>query len=205
MLKKIDAKNLGEDFIKFINKILTSLNIESPIKDDVINEMKELDDNSKYVIINDEKLQDNVKVLIEADKKLYSLIKEGGPLFEYTDKIKDEWDKSMKQIARLQGLIILRKISENNCDSIIKSLLDGFNNKLSAVNQILSSDLKAPNKKSSKIQTKSETLRSETSDSENNQQETNLLKTQLIGGTDEYYTKYLKYKNKYLYLKKNNM
>jgi hypothetical protein len=198
--KKIDTKNLGEDFIEFINKILTSLNIESPIKDDVINEMKELDDNSKYVIINDEKLQENVKTLIEADKKLYSLIKEGGPLFEYTEKIKDEWDKSMKQIARLQGLIILRKISENNCDSIIKSLLDGFNNKLSAVNQILSSDLKAPNKKSSKIQTKSET-----SKSENNERETNELKDTLIGGTDEYYTKYLKYKNKYLYLKKNNM
>jgi hypothetical protein len=124
-------------------------------------------------------LKTNVNKLIDADEKLQKLVNEEGILHSFYTKNtenKQAWDDSMKQVARLQGLIILRKISNNDCDGLIKSLLDAFDTKLQAVNELLSSDLRA-----------------------------NKDGKQVGGSGNDYLVKYLKYKNKYLKLLKNNM
>lgn len=171
----LDSNSLGKEFLKYIDDIIKALGITDPnIKDKIKNEMVNFDDKSKYKIISDTELNLNVKKLIDADNKLNNLVKAGGilhPFYIKKNENKTAWENSMEQVARLQGLIILRKISQNNCDGLIKNLLGAFDTKLKAVNTVLESD----------------------------------LKSQAGGSDNDYLVKYLKYKNKYLKLLKNNM
>jgi hypothetical protein len=170
----LDSTNLWKQFIEYIDEIITALGItDTSIKQKIKKDMEIFDQKSKYKIISDSALQKNVVKLLEADRKLNDLVKTGGILKTFYDKQenKDAWDNSMKQVARLQGLIILRKISQNDCDGLIKNLLGAFDTKLKAVNTVLESD----------------------------------LKSQAGGSDNDYLVKYLKYKNKYLKLLKNNM
>ena len=192
----LDESNLGKQFIAYVDTIMNALGITDDVmKKKIEEEMRNFDKKSKYKIISDSELQTNVKRLIDADEKLQKLVNEEGILHSfYTKNIenKQAWDESMEQVARLQGLIILRKISHNDCDGLIKSLLGAFDTKLQAVNELLSSDLKAD--KDGK-QTTSPVQDKPLSDQDQDQQ---------FGGSD-YLVKYLKYKNKYLKLLKNNM
>jgi hypothetical protein len=171
----LDMINLGQEFIVYINSILTALNInsDSNLADKILHEMRVLDDKAKYKIISDAALKDNVSKLLEADRNLINVFTSSTiqNRIKNKDDVKKEWNTTMGNFAKLQGLIILRKISENDCDGLIKSLLGAFNKKLEAVNQVLASDL--------------------THDQ--------------AGGTNNNYLKYLKYKNKYLRLRKNNI
>ena len=180
----LNQANLGSEFIVYIDSILKALNIneDREITNKIVEEMKSFNDNAKYKIINDTLLHNNVAKLIEADTNLNDVFNRSDIQNRIKDKdgVKTEWQKTMSQIARLQGLIILRKISENDCDGLIKSLLGAFNQKLEAVNQVLASDLKQSGQAS-----------------DNNRIQT--------GGTNNNYLKYLKYKNKYLRLRKNNI
>jgi hypothetical protein len=171
----LDSTNLGKKFIEYIDEIITALGItDTSIKQKIKKDMENFDQKSKYKIISDVELQKNVKLLLKADNELNNLVKAGGILESFyikKDENKKAWENSMEQVARLQGLIILRKISQNDCDGLIKSLLGAFNTKLKAVNTVLDSD----------------------------------LKSQAGGSDNDYLVKYLKYKNKYLKLLKNNM
>ena len=174
----LDSSNLGFKFVAYINNIITALGItDENMKMRIEDDMKKFDEKSKYKIISDTKLKDNINQLLIADNKLHDLVNNGGILNSFYTKNgenKQKWDSAMEQVARLQGLIILRKISYNDCDGLIKTLLGAFNNKLAVVNNLLASDLES--------------------------------KKTLIGGSDnDYLVKYLKYKNKYLKLLKNNM
>jgi hypothetical protein len=172
----LDDSNLGKQFMAYVETIITALGItDENMKQKIEEEMSIFDEKSKYKIISDIALKENVKLLLDADEKLHNLVKEGGILHSFYDKRdnKEVWEKSMEQVARLQGLIILRKISHNDCDGLIKSLLGAFDTKLKAVNTILESDLNH--------------------------------KEQAGGSGNDYLVKYLKYKNKYLKLLKNNM
>jgi len=173
----LDDLNLGMVFMEYVNTIITALGItNNEMKEGIIKKMSDFDQKSKYKIISDGKLKEYVQNLLEADKQLHDLVKEEGVLHSFyskSDKNKKTWEESMEQVARLQGLIILRKISHNDCDGLIKSLLGAFDTKLKAVNTILESDLNH--------------------------------KDQAGGSGNDYLVKYLKYKNKYLKLLKNNM
>lgn len=181
---------LGEEFTKYVAKIISNLGIEGDYADQIKNQMGALNEASKFKIINDTELRKHLEALEKADKELHALVNNDGVLHNfYTNGVSDNkkaWDESMKQIAILQGLIILRKISQNDCDGLIRNLLKSFDTKLSAVNQLLSSDLKA-DKDGKHV------------DSTDNGQD------QEGGSGNDYLVKYLKYKNKYLKLLKNNM
>lgn len=174
-LSTLDESNLGEQFMKYIDNIINALGItDINIKQRIEEEMKKFDQKSKYKIISDSALKTNVSKLLKADEELNKLVKTGGILQSFYSKNtnnKTAWENSMEQVARLQGLIILRKISQNDCDGLIKNLLGAFDTKLKAVNTVLESD----------------------------------LRSQAGGSDNDYLVKYLKYKNKYLKLLKNNM
>lgn len=173
-LSTLDESNLGEQFMKYIDNIITALGItDTNIKQRIEEEMKKFDQKSKYKIISDSALKKNVSQLLRADEELNKLVRTNGTLRSFYDKQENKkaWENSMEHVARLQGLIILRKISQNDCDGLIKNLLGAFDTKLKAVNTVLESD----------------------------------LKSQAGGSDNDYLVKYLKYKNKYLKLLKNNM
>tara|TARA_B110000971_G_C19987118_1_gene490133 strand:- start:424 stop:945 length:522 start_codon:yes stop_codon:yes gene_type:complete len=173
MSEPLDGNNLGQTFLAYVEQIIVTLGIDEPIRQQIIDMMTTLDDKSKYKIISDTGLKTNVDQLLEADKTLNDLVRNGvlKTFYEKGGDNKVAWDDAMSQVARLQGLIILRKISQNDCDSLIKTLLGAFNQKLQAVNTVLTSD----------------------------------LNSQAGGADNNYLVKYLKYKNKYLKLLKNNM
>jgi hypothetical protein len=88
----------------------------------------------KYKLINsaNKYLED----LVDADKKIIKL--------EMEDKLSKDnivlFKTTLAELAKLQGLILIRKASEN-CDELIKVLLEAFKNKLSVVNDILINNL----------------------------------------------------------------
>jgi hypothetical protein len=88
----------------------------------------------KYKLINSaNKYLEN---LVDADKKIIKL--------EMEDKLSKDnivlFKTTLAELAKLQGLILIRKASEN-CDELIKVLLEAFKNKLSVVNDILINNL----------------------------------------------------------------
>jgi len=140
---------LNIEFTEYLEKIINALGIpsnqvegEENLQDSIKNEMKKLNTEAKLQIINNTVLAEQVNKLLEADDKLHSLIKEGGELHTFYGRNQKEWNNTMSEVARLQGLIVLRKISETDCDGIIKTLLGAFDTKLKAVNDLLSADLK---------------------------------------------------------------
>jgi hypothetical protein len=91
--------------------------------------------------------------------------------------MKNLWDETMGQLAKLQGLIIIKKISQvkstGDCQPLVKGLLSAVKQKMDAVNNILENNIQ------------SDTV-------------------QVGGDSSEYYKeKYLKYKIKYFNLKNN--
>jgi hypothetical protein len=161
----------------FINDIIQKLGIPNVFASTIIIEMRKLNNKAKLKIINHEGLNLSIDALKEADDNLGKLI-DNGPLTEYYKGEYNQklWNNTMTEVARLQGLILLRKISETNCDGVIQALLGAFDAKLKAVNNILASDL-----------TKSPTQIGGSNDA-------------------MFKSKYEKYKMKYLNLKnKNNM
>jgi hypothetical protein len=75
-LSTLDESNLGEQFMRYIDNIITALGItDTNIKQRIEEEMKKFDQKSKYKIISDSALKKNVTKLIEADNKLNNLVK----------------------------------------------------------------------------------------------------------------------------------
>ena len=95
----------------------------------------------KYTIENKIKIIDNVNDAIQklenADKQLKRTIDSqlNKPIFTANvERMKEE-------LAELQGLIILKKINENDCDGVINSLIGAITNKLAVVNDLLKTNL----------------------------------------------------------------
>jgi hypothetical protein len=189
------SASLDEQVTKIMERILTALDIKDPTRGDVLKEIVNYTADKKIKLLNYTQFEEHLDKMIKADSDLHDLLKNNEELSDYynRDLIKVEWDKSMEELAKLQGLIILRKVVQKDCDSLIKSILNAFNLKITAVNNILSSDLSA-NKSSEPSETK---LASPAV----------IPSVPLVGGNvDEalYKAKYLKYKAKYLNLIKNN-
>ena len=104
---------------------------------DIINTYSNTD---KYKII--ESIENHLTTLKNADNAFKEL-KQGAlkNFYENNNEIKSSWDATMLNLAKLQGLVILKKIKSGKCDDVIAELLKAFNNKISAVNNILTENL----------------------------------------------------------------
>ena len=202
-MSNIDLDNQINDLM---TKILSALNIEEDVRNQIITDMlSKLNNKSKLELINDNNLQSE---LIKADAEFANLVKDKILLKNYynTSDGKAEWNNTMKQLATLQGLIILRKITNNDCNGLVKVLLNAFGNKISAVNNIV---LKELNNKSTQYKQSNNDDDKNNDDAKNND---DTSKTDPIdnptsgpeqtGGLNKniYQHKYYKYKFKYLNL-----
>lgn len=174
-VRRIHGVENGRSFKDFIEKVLKEGLGLADI--DVMNiydqMMVKFDDNAKFQIMGDVKLNN----LISNDIEIRKLGEQGGPLFEILqndEDLKNKWNTFKLNIAKLQGLVILRHVEKgSNCGPIIKTLIDAFSDKINTVNLILEENLANP-----------------------------IVKSQTGGSTDKYRQKYWKYRFKYELLKK---
>lgn len=137
--KAIDIKTFKE----FLKTTIDKLGIPDDIKDKILAEFNKYDDTTYFELININR-RDLVTKMIEliatddkiqgilVDPELRSIINSGS--------VKKNWDKTMSSLARLQGLILLKKVTKN-CEGGIEKIIEAMNDKLSAVNNILEAEL----------------------------------------------------------------
>jgi transcription initiation factor TFIIIB Brf1 subunit/transcription initiation factor TFIIB len=121
-----------------MNRIISKLGINEGVGNEIITGLQKFATTDKTAII------DNVgkyfDQLLEQDKQLQTLF-DTGALSLYKNSIQNEWNAMTKQLAELQGLIILKKVHKNDCDGVIKQLLAAITGKLSVVNDIIKNEL----------------------------------------------------------------
>jgi hypothetical protein len=132
--------------IKFdenMDKILSALNIIDPARNEIMNGLNTYARDDKIKILDS--IDNHLHNLVTADNNLNNLISNGGTLAPYKNLITDEWNNMIKQLAELQGLIILKKVKKNDCDGVIKQLLIAITGKITVVNDIIKSELGSNN------------------------------------------------------------
>ena len=139
-----------DNFKNFIKKALDSLGIidteSDQLQTKILNEFDKYNDSTIYQIIQKEGLERKIKNLLEYDNKIKDLLidPELAPILN-SESVRGNWDKTMSSLARLQGLILLRKVTKN-CETGIGKIIDAMENKLSAINNILEEELKGESK-----------------------------------------------------------
>jgi hypothetical protein len=130
------------NFSDYIRTILSTLGIDNTTGTNILNEMEQkFDDKNKYELVNNSQIQTSIQKLITSDQEINNLIQPGGELFIYKDAIKSTWDRTIATLGKLQGLVILKKISSNDCKPVIESLLAAIDKKISVVNEILEQNI----------------------------------------------------------------
>jgi hypothetical protein len=122
-----------------------------------------------------------VRALTEADNALQGFIERFGAMYNIN---REAWNGMTSSLAELQMLSLLEKV-EGTCDEVINALLDVLSAKITQVNRILKSKLPQPAAQGGGARAGG---------------------VARAGGgniNDKYLNKYLKYKNKYVYLKRN--
>lgn len=132
--------NEHNDLDGYLTNILTALNIDTTIGTTIKTTFSEKYNNADVYDLFKANA-DIIAKLIESDKSLSNLINERGPLFEYKDKIKENWDNTMSSLARLQGLIIIRKIKKKGGKEAINALIEALGNKIDAASDMLEAQL----------------------------------------------------------------
>jgi hypothetical protein len=132
-------------FKLFINNLLSHL----------VDKVKIQEIRDKIVNLLDDKMTDEIMMNISVDmfKKLtiandaFKKITDNSLMKKYSNK----WNELLFKIAKLQGLIILKRVKKvaidpsiENKDKLIEELIKASNDKLKVVNNILLTDLNSP-------------------------------------------------------------
>lgn len=161
------------DFNDIMGEILNALGIDDNLRDEIIrNAFNVFNVENRFELIAN--VRAHVVTLINADRRLNNTINEIPQI--YRDAVINNWNVMKRQLGELQGLILLKKVQNNDCPGAINAILGAVTAKTEAVNNILRREL-----------------------GEDPGNRGNLLGG---GGDDDlrYRSKYLKYKAKYLNL-----
>lgn len=167
-----------ENFKDKMEQIIDALGIEALLKTDILNELNNFNDSDKYKLLNDPILEEKINELVNQDQLLNDFYNNN--LKNIYPSSHDSWKNMIKELAELQGLILLKKVNTQDCDTVIKSLLDVITGKLTVVNNIIK-----------------ENLNPQQGGNIDGQIDRNRYNNSI------YKSKYLKYKSKYLNLIKN--
>lgn len=164
-----------QDFTNFVIRLGKALSLDEPKQEKLKAVLVNFSNGDKYKLISE--IDKYVINLEEIDKQLIGL--KTGILEPYMGAIENNWNSMNEQLAQLQILSLIQR--KENCEEVIKELLGILSKKIATVNDILKNNLGQPISQSS-VQANQEQA----------------------GGSnnDKYMNKYLKYKNKYLSLKK---
>jgi hypothetical protein len=132
--------NTLPNFDTFMDEILKILEIDSTRRDAILEHLKKFTTSDKIKII--ENLDTVKEKLFYADRQLINLYN-SDTLMKYRANIQTEWNKMTSELAKLQGLIILKKAEKEDCNGVINSLLSAITTKISTVNEIVESNLRS--------------------------------------------------------------
>jgi len=122
----------------------------------------------------------------------------------YYKNLKDSWKKMLMSLSKLQLLLFIKKIKKNNCDQVIKTIVDTVDKKIEAMNNILEETLKI-NEETEAGEGAAGTAGTQTAAPPTTAvatPTTAVAGQQATAPAQQSRQKYLKYKNKYLALKK---
>lgn len=212
------------DYIRRLGLALGYTDAQIPM---LINSFVNFNRQDRYKLINN--TQQYVDSLLAVDQQLAGL--PNGILKPYMQEIGENWYAMNKQLAELQILSLIQK--KEDCQEVIKELLRILNEKIKTVNDVLKANLgqsSNPSQQPQQLQQSENPQGGVASQRFQNlarstipgnqsafrdvvQQKMqnygpaqNQPQNQRAGGSnDPYMNKYLKYKNKYLSLKKNRI
>ncbi len=201
-----------ESFSQYIINLSTALGLNDIERTNLIQILTKFTDKDKYKLIENTDLL--VQKLVDIDKQINQLITKD--LFPYMESIKENLNEMNKNLAELQILSLIKR--KENCGQVIKELINLLNIKYSTVNDIVKRNLEGDPSIDKSRKANLETIYNATlteSSLPKKQVQTqanrppwnnslDILKVPLgrsnIKSNSK--SKYLKYKNKYLSLKK---
>ena len=192
-------------FLGYVNNLGTALGLNENEINKLKSFLEQFSDTDKFKLVNN--TDETVKKLVTIDQKISSLV--SGELKPYMASIRDSWNQMNLNLAELQVLSLIQR--KENCDELINELLRFLTIKVSNVNEIVKTNLlkkssDTPAKKSDKELLSKVVSQTSTTAALNpvKQPTQNIQSVSTNQSTNsKYLMKYLKYKNKYLSLKKN--
>lgn len=201
-----------ESFSQYIINLSTALGLNDIERINLIQILTKFTDKDKYKLIENTDLL--VQKLVDIDKQINQLITKD--LFPYMESIKENLNEMNKNLAELQILSLIKR--KENCGQVIKELINLLNIKYSTVNDIVKRNLEGDPSIDKSRKADLETIYNATlteSSLPKKQVQTqanrlpwdnSLYKPKVPLGRSNIKSnsksKYLKYKNKYLSLKK---
>lgn len=198
-----------ESFSQYIINLSTALGLNDIERINLIQILTKFTDKDKYKLIENTDLL--VQKLVDIDKQINQLITKD--LFPYMESIKENLNEMNKNLAELQILSLIKR--KENCGQVIKELINLLNIKYSTVNDIVKRNLEGDPSIDKSRKADLETIYNATlteSSLPKKQVQTqanrlpwdnSLYKPKVpLGRSNINKSKYLKYKNKYLSLKK---
>jgi len=198
-----------ESFNEYIKNLSTALGLNDTERTKLIELLTKFTDKDKYKLV--EKTDLLVQKLVDIDIQINQLITKD--LFPYIESIKENLNEMNKNLAELQILSLIKR--KENCGQVIKELINLLNIKYSTVNDIVKKNLEGDPSIDKSQKANLETIYNATltKPSLPKQVQTQLrpdwdnslhkLKVPLgKSNFGQNFGKYLKYKNKYLSLKK---
>ena len=132
---------IAKNFIEYIKLILDRIGLKSDNAnyDSVLAKFSSLDEKKQNIIIESEELRNKISTLLDYDGAFRTIGE--NMISKLSDQqTRDKWDSVMGRLAELQGLVILKKIDNEDTQQIISSLLDALDNKIKIINTILNDD-----------------------------------------------------------------
>jgi hypothetical protein len=213
------VQNEIANFNEYIRRLGLALGYPDDQIPMLINSFVNFNRQDRYKLITN--TQQYVDSLLAVDQELASL--PNGILKPYMQEIGENWNNMNQQLAQLQILSLIQK--KEDCQAVIKELLRILNDKIRTVNDVLKANLgQSPSNPPQSGQSSSsgginrfqDAVRLSRPDPNSGERfrQTVLDATSRFGpgrsnqgggSNDPYINKYLKYKNKYLSLKKNSI
>jgi DNA-binding MarR family transcriptional regulator len=199
-----------ESFNEYIKNLSTALGLNDTERTKLIELLTKFTDKDKYKLV--ENTDSLVQKLVDIDIQINQLITKD--LFPYMESIKENLNEMNKNLAELQILSLIKR--KENCGQVIKELINLLNYKSSAVNEIVKKNLEGVQSIDKSRKADLETIynatltepslpKKQVQTQANRQPWDNsldILKVELGKSNIKSKSKYLKYKNKYLSLKK---
>jgi hypothetical protein len=189
------------NFNQFVQRLGNALGLDRQQQQDLNNTLNRFSDADRFRLVQN--IDTHIRNLEQADNRLRDLI-ENGPLAPYRQSIEQSWNMMNQELVELQILSLIQR--NEDCSQVIQALLDVLNNKIRNVNQILKNNLEPQQvRQDGQIGEVRQGNRINLRDAANLVMDDQRRQRQgqgFRGGSNDYMLKYLKYKNKYISLKK---
>ena len=125
-------------FDDYLDKILDLLKIKESNKNNLIEFFNKYK-NETYRLLESKEAE--ITALLNADEALQTLLTNDNLKHYFTKKeIQTAWEGTMNELAKLQGLIIIRK-TKKGCESTMDTIINALNTKIEVANNLLEAEL----------------------------------------------------------------